>query len=83
MNGIRADLRSLPLWCAGLLVALAVVVLMLRAAGLLVCLLVEVAGLAACRVVDGAERVEAAVSAAAGVRPLAASVVVFPDGGAR
>ncbi|TCJ36856.1 hypothetical protein [Parafrankia sp. BMG5.11] len=72
MNGIRADLRSLPLWCAGVLVVLAAVVLVVRAAGLLVCVLV-----------DAAERVEAAASGAAGIRPLGASVVVLPDGGVR
>ncbi|MEX5632158.1 hypothetical protein [Parafrankia sp. FMc2] len=67
MNGIRADLRSVPWLVAVALVGLAAVVLLLRAAGLVVL-----------AVVDGAERFEAAVSGAAGVRPLAASVVVLP-----
>jgi hypothetical protein len=69
-GGIRADLRALPWWVATGLVVLAVVVLAVRAAGLVVL-----------AVVDAAERFEAAVSGAAGVRPLAASVVVLPPGG--
>ncbi|ABW15610.1 hypothetical protein Franean1_6268 [Parafrankia sp. EAN1pec] len=70
MTGIRADLRQLPWPLAGTLVLLGVVVLALRAAGLLVL-----------AVVDTAERIEAAVCAAVGVRPLAASVVVLPPRG--
>ncbi len=71
-GGIRADLRALPWWCAAGLVLLAVLVLALRAAGLLVC-----------AVVDAADRFEAAVSGTAGIRPLAASVVVLPGGDGR
>lgn len=72
MTGIRADLRRLPWPLATALVLLGVMVLALRAAGLLVL-----------AVVDCAERIEAGICHAAGVRPLAASVVVLPDGWGR
>ncbi|MEX5631205.1 hypothetical protein [Parafrankia sp. FMc2] len=72
MSSIRADLRSLPFLAAVALVVLAAVVLLLRAAGLVVL-----------AVVDGAERFEAAMSGAAGIRPLAASVVVLSGGDLR
>lgn len=67
MNGIRRDLRSVPFLMAVGLVLLAVLVLLLRS----VCLLV-------CVVTDGAQRVEVALSGAAGIGPLAASVVIVP-----
>ncbi|AEH11627.1 MULTISPECIES: hypothetical protein [Protofrankia] len=62
MTGIRADLRSLPWWAAAGLALLAVVVLALRVVGLAVCVLV-----------DTVERVEIALSAAAGIAPLGGS----------
>ncbi|WP_250283167.1 hypothetical protein [Frankia sp. CiP1_Cm_nod2] len=67
MTSIRADLRALPWWAAVGLVLLAVVVLALRIAGLLVL-----------AVVDAAQRIEIAVSTAAGIAPLAASTVILP-----
>ncbi len=62
MTGIRADLRALPWWAVGGLVLLAAVVLALRIVGLAVCVLV-----------DTVERVEIALSAAAGIAPLGGS----------
>ncbi|WP_045876668.1 hypothetical protein [Pseudofrankia sp. DC12] len=76
MSGIRADLARVPWWATGLLVLLAVLVLVLRVAGLAVCL-----------VVDTAERVELAASNRAGIAPLGGSSwpltdVPTPSGGA-
>ena len=66
MTSIRDDLRSLPFLLALAVVVIAVLVLVLR-----------VVGLAVCVVVDGAERVEAAVTGAVGIAPLAASLIVL------
>ncbi|WP_131769203.1 hypothetical protein [Candidatus Protofrankia californiensis] len=64
---IRADLRSLPWWATAGIVVLAVVVLALRIVGLVVV-----------AVVDAAERIEVAVSTAAGISPLGASTLILP-----
>jgi hypothetical protein len=66
MTSIRDDIRSLPIPLAVLVVLVAAVVLTLRIAGLFVVV-----------VVDAAERVEAAITGACGIAPLAASVVLI------
>ncbi len=67
MTDVRAELRTLPWWATGGIVVLAVVVLALRIVGLVVV-----------AVVDAAERIEVAVSIAAGISPLGASTLVLP-----
>ncbi len=66
-TGVRADLRRLPWWALGPVIALALIVLGLRAVGLAVAL-----------VVDIAERIDVAVGTAAGISPLGASTVLLP-----
>ncbi|AEH10998.1 MULTISPECIES: hypothetical protein [Protofrankia] len=66
MTSIRDDLRSLPVLLAFVVVVVAIPVLALR-----------IVGLAVCVVVDGAERIEAAVTGAVGIPPLAASLIVL------
>ncbi|KJE25548.1 hypothetical protein FF36_00164 [Frankia torreyi] len=66
-TGVRADLRRLPWWALGPVIALALIVLALRAVGLAVAL-----------VVDIAERIDVAVGTAAGISPLGASTVLLP-----
>ncbi|WP_163552103.1 hypothetical protein [Candidatus Frankia alpina] len=61
-GGVQADLRRLPWWATGLLALLAVMVLTLRAVGLLVAV-----------VVTTAERLDVAAATTAGISPLGAS----------
>ena len=66
-SDVRAELRSLPWWAVSGIVLVAVVVLVLRVVGLVVA-----------AVVDVAERVDVAISTAAGISPLGASTLILP-----